>query len=174
MSELLERHKGRVLRIVRARLGQQLRQYMESQDIVQEALLEAFQSIDQLETTDEAALLQWLSTIVENTLRGRADYFGAQKRTSTFEPLEPETFVQSLRSTSSAADESISREREELVDQAVSKLPKELREVFVLRHFMGISFARIAEGIEGSTANQVRMMYRRARAQLVRELDGKL
>jgi RNA polymerase sigma-70 factor (ECF subfamily) len=174
MGELLERHSGRVLRIVRARLGQQLRQYMESQDILQEAMLQALQSIDQLQTTDEATLLQWLSSIVENTLRSRADYHGAQKRTSTFVPLEPGTFVATTKLSESAAQETISREQQELVDQELSKLPKDLREVFVLRHFMGVSFSRIAEGIEGASAEQVRKMYRRARHRLVIALDGKI
>ena len=79
-----------------------------------------------------------------------------------------------MQSSGGAADESISRENQEIDDHALSTLPKELREVFVLRHCMGVSFTRIAEGMPGSTANQVRMMYRRARARLVNVLDGKL
>ncbi|MBL8898100.1 MAG: sigma-70 family RNA polymerase sigma factor [Planctomycetes bacterium] len=173
MSELLARHKGRVLRIVRARLGPQLRQYMESQDIVQEVFLSALQAVPQLEATDEAKLLQWLSSIVENTLRGKSDYHGALKRTSSFEPFDPGTSIP-LRVDASAEDDVISREREELVDHAVNQLPKELRDVFVMRHYMGHSFQRIAESLPGTTANQVRMAYRRARARLVRLLDGKL
>jgi RNA polymerase sigma-70 factor (ECF subfamily) len=173
LSELLARHKGRVLRIVRARLGPQLRQFMESQDIVQEVFLHAFQSIPQLEATDEAKLLEWLGGIVENTLRNRADYHGALKRTSSFEPFDPGTSIP-LRSEAAVEDDLISREREELVDLALNQLPKELREVFVMRHYMGHSFQRIAESLSGATANQVRMTYRRARARLVRLLDGKI
>jgi RNA polymerase sigma-70 factor (ECF subfamily) len=173
MSELLARHKGRVLRIVRARLGPQLREFMESQDIVQEVFLNALQSIPQLEATDEARLLQWLSGIVENTLRNKSDYHGALKRTSSFEPFDPGTSIP-LRVDPSAQDDVISRERQELVDDAVNQLPKELREVFVMRHYMGHSFQRIAESLSGATANQVRMSYRRARARLVRLLEGKL
>jgi RNA polymerase sigma-70 factor (ECF subfamily) len=173
MSELLARHKGRVLRIVRARLGPQLRQFMESQDIVQEVFLQALQSIPQIEATDEAKLLQWLSGIVENTLRVRATYHGAMKRTTSFEPFDPGTSIP-LRAEPGAEDDLITREREELVDHALNQLPKEQREVFVMRHYMGHSFQRIAESMEGATANQVRMTYRRARARLVRLLDGKL
>lgn len=53
---------------------------------------------------------------------------------------------------------------------AVDRLPRQLREVIVLRHVAGLSFPQIAEAV-GSNQNTIAWRHRRAIEQLRRELS---
>ena len=80
MSALLERCAGKLLALIRLRLGPSLRAHLESQDVLQASLMKAFQRIDQFEQSDANSLIAWLARIAENEIRDQADYHGRQRR----------------------------------------------------------------------------------------------
>jgi RNA polymerase sigma-70 factor (subfamily 1) len=70
----------RIRRMVRLRMGPELRAQLESMDLVQDALWTAVQELDDFTYQDEGDFLRWLSSIVENTIRDNIDRIHAGKR----------------------------------------------------------------------------------------------
>ena len=66
LNELYGRYTTRVLAVVRARLGAELRQRVQSLDIVQEAMLDSLKNLEKFDYASEGAFLKWLTAIVEN------------------------------------------------------------------------------------------------------------
>ena len=123
-----------------------------AQDVVQEALLRAWKSLDNLR--DEASAKQWLLTIVR---RENARYF-ERKRLETVD-------IDNL--TASQAALLAVEENRELDDmrQAIYELDDEYREPLVLQVLMGFSTNEIAEQM-GLKQGAVLTRLHRARARL--------
>src|SRR5207244_3146517 len=71
---------GKLLPLIRLRLGPSLRTDVESRDILQSVLLKSFQKMGQFEGAGGGSLMAWLARIAENEIRDRADYQGRQRR----------------------------------------------------------------------------------------------
>jgi hypothetical protein len=56
---------GKLLGLIRLRLGRTLRAQMESRDILQATLLKSFEHLPQFEQSDSASLMAWLARIAE-------------------------------------------------------------------------------------------------------------
>ena len=67
LNELYGRYTTRVLAVVRARLGAELRQRVQSLDIVQEAMLDSLKNLEKFDYASEGAFLKWLTAIVEKS-----------------------------------------------------------------------------------------------------------
>src|SRR5205823_9414840 len=80
LNELYNRYGLRVLAAVRARLGAELRQKVESWDIVQDAMMVSLKHVADFDNSSEGAFMKWLDQIVENRIRDKIDYFHAGKR----------------------------------------------------------------------------------------------
>src|SRR4029077_9796948 len=80
LNELYNRYLMRVLAAVRARLGAELRQKVESWDIVQDAMMASLKNVPTFNHEGEGAFLNWLAKVVENRIRDQMDHFGAGKR----------------------------------------------------------------------------------------------
>ena len=80
LNELYGRYTTRVLAVVRARLGAELRQRVQSLDIVQEAMLDSLKNLEKFDYASEGAFLKWLTAIVENRIRDQRDYHKAARR----------------------------------------------------------------------------------------------
>lgn len=177
LNQLFARYYDRVLRIVRIRMGRRLRSKMDSMDIVQNTFGAAMASIDDFEMREPGSLIQWLSKIAENQLRGAADYIGAHKRDSRLEialagikssmrsgefQYEPEARVISPLEKLSRA------ELRDILDECVEELPEDYREVILLRNFAGCSWDVITEEMGRVTARATAMLHARARVALLK------
>jgi RNA polymerase sigma-70 factor (subfamily 1) len=80
IEALCRRYQQRVLAAVRLRLGTGLRRKVESWDLVQEAMIDAFQRIRAFDFHTEGAFLRYVNQIVENRIRDAADHWEAQRR----------------------------------------------------------------------------------------------
>src|SRR6188508_1792771 len=80
LDRLFDRYYARVRGVVRVRLGERLREFLESGDIVQETFAQALASFDRFEVRDEARLLDWLARLAENRIRDAAKVRATQKR----------------------------------------------------------------------------------------------
>jgi len=183
LEALFARYYDRVLRIVRIRMGRRLRSRMESVDIVQNTFGAAMVSLRDFEMREPGSLIQWLSQIAENQLRGASDYLGAQRRDSRLEVT-----LSNLRSAlksgefqfDPAADitspiESLARaETREALDECVAELPDDYREVILLRNFAGCSWDHITEEMGRVSTRATVMLHARARVALLKIAERRL
>jgi len=176
---LFERYQGRVLKIVRIRLGARLRTSLESTDILQEAAAEALKGLNRFEMRDESSFIRWLATIVEHQITARADYHQASKRSKSREvPLQERVDTKMGESEINLADDAVvtpfsdvmKTEEQDAVQDAIAELPEKYRELIVLRDYTGASWEDVAEAVGAKSPNAARMMHSRAVARLGKTL----
>ncbi|MBI5852909.1 MAG: sigma-70 family RNA polymerase sigma factor [Planctomycetes bacterium] len=163
---------------VAERLGPRLRAKDETQDHVQDALVEFLRDAPRFRVESRAQLRALLSRVVENNLRDKDDWYRARRRAMHREsPLPTETVLQlgvaqPTQTTPSAA--ASSSEWSAWVRLALEFLDPDDRRILVLREWDDRSFVEIGE-MFGMTPNAVRMRWTRAVGRLadrVRELQA--
>lgn len=165
LDEVYGRIAGRLLALIRLRLGPELRGQVESRDILQATLLKSFERIDQFEGSQSASLMAWLARIAENEIRDLVDYHHRQRRDARRNvPLSGagENLAAHVRSISSQLvleDEALRLER------GLESLPEHYRQIIVLRKLEELSWAEIA-GRVGKSEDACRMLLARAMAAL--------
>jgi RNA polymerase sigma-70 factor (ECF subfamily) len=163
LERLLDRYQERVRRIVRLRLGGALRPHVESGDIVQQVLLDAFRSLDRYEARDEAGFLAWLAGIVEHRIRDAADYHASAKRdVARATPLEgsesgPAAALVDGRAT--PPERAAQSEQVERLEECLAVLPEGDREIIVLRDYIGLSWGEVAERTGCPSPDAARMRH---------------
>ena len=161
LNTLFKRYAGRLLGLIRLRMGRSLRSQLESRDILNASLLKAFQQIDRFESSDTKSLMAWLARIAENEIRDQADYHRRQRRDAArVVPLEPglDSLVDQVRSQVSGI---ILTEELEHLEQALEGLDETYREVILLRKFEELSFGEIGQRL-GKSPDACRMLLARA------------
>ncbi len=165
LERLYERVGGKLLALIRIRLGRDLRAHLESGDILQATLLKSFAHLDEFEGDQTASLMGWLARIAEHEIRDRVDYFRRGRRDRACEvPLEEGTAlaVTGARSalTQLALNEEIGR-----LEAALETLDPPYREVIVLRGLQELTFREVSARMARSE-DACRMLYARAMAAL--------
>ncbi len=168
-DDLYRRHHDAMLLAVRARLGTRLRGFMESEDVLQSAALEAFQSLPGFEPRGAGSLGRWLHQIVVNKIRDQADRFQAAKRDAGF--LRGDSALETLAEPQAAAA-CYHDERYEKLERAIALLPDDMRDMLVLRRFDGLSSREAALRVGCSDA-AARQLYSRALARLAVHMGGR-
>ena len=174
VSQLCSVYGERVRRIIRLRLGQQLRPKLDSVDIVQDALVLALGGLKDFTYKNEGDFLRWLSKIAENRLRDILDEFHAGKRDVNKEiPFKKEgrgTEGGSLGAAGPVGNTTPSvivgkKEALDRLEQALDELKPKYKEIIVLKKLEGLSHAEIARRL-GKNTGAVRMQLARAMAAL--------
>jgi len=177
LNEILDRDLPWIRSKVRQRLGAPLRSKAESLDFVQDAMLEMLRYGPRFELANKAHFRCLMARIIENVLRGKHDWFHAQRRQLARErPLGTGTIVcldpqKSMATPSLIVDRN---EREARVRLAVELLDAEDREVLVLRQWQGLSFKEVAEQL-GTNEDAARMRFNRTLpkvARIMRQLES--
>lgn len=132
-----------------------------AEDLVQEAFLGFLRNVDRLRR--DAPVLPYLIRSVRNRFIDRKRSFGARGET-----LGPRHDAPDERPA--PAEQSWERERDALVQQAISSLPPPQAEVIRLRVFGRLDFATIAAEVDAPLAT-VRNRYRRALDTLRQRLE---
>lgn len=167
-DELFRRISSSVRATAQLMLGPQLRGYLDSDDVVQEALAAALVGLSEFRYRDEAGLVQWLATITGNRVRALANWHHAAKRDRRAEIVLPSD--QGLPSTRTPPSQQVARrERDVLVREAVATLKADHRDVLVLITYLGASWESASERLGRSVA-ATRMLHRRATMELGRTL----
>ena len=161
LGQLCSVYGERVRRIVRFRMGPELRSQLESMDLVQEALVEAVKDIGDFTYCSEGDFLNWLSSIVENTIRDYVDRIHAAKRdvrrqvslnkiSARTDRPQPDVGLPAVTTTPSV----VLSLREELdrLEQAMDRLKPQYREVIMLAKIEGLSCKEIAGRLNKSPA----------------------
>jgi RNA polymerase sigma-70 factor (ECF subfamily) len=125
---------------------------VEAQDAAQEALIKAARGLKGYD--GRAAFRTWLYRITVNTCRD-ALRRRARRREAALDDV-------SLHASTDLLQAEVARERQQAVWQAVQSLDMPLREVVILRYYVGLSCVEIGE-ITGSPVNTVYWRLHRAR-----------
>ena len=140
-----------------------------AQDLVQEAMLQAYLSLEDLKNED--SFRSWLYGIVLNVCKS---YLRQEKRRSRFHEVLDDDQPESLWSSSSAAvdpqEAAIERELHRLVLSAIEELPAAYQEAARLHYYESLTLHEIA-AITGASAGAVKVRLHRARNHLRKKLQ---
>jgi len=162
METLLRRYGGPLLTFIRRMVGDHHR----AEELFQDVFLRVWTKRRQFRTGQP--FRPWLYTIARNCCR--ADYRRMRKRQAA--ALQGEAAA-SAAPGPSPADALLMSESAGLVAAAVAQLPERQREVVVLRVWIGLSYAEIAQAVCRTEAT-VRSHMHHALAGLRKLLDAKL
>jgi RNA polymerase sigma factor (sigma-70 family) len=178
LGALMERYYPRVLGIVRARLGDELRRNTESIDVAQEAFGQAVRAFERFELRDEESFVKWMAQLVENRVRDLAKYQGRAKRDAG-----REVHLESLLAAASAsrafdpadsgatpAEQVAKVEEQALAMAALAALPEDQREVLRLRA-AGVEWTQVAEKLKLGSVGAARGLHARAALALMRACE---
>jgi RNA polymerase sigma-70 factor (ECF subfamily) len=169
LDRLYQRVGGRLLAVIRIRMGRDLRSRMESRDILQSTLVKSFERWEQFAGGDGATLMAWLSRIAENEIRDQADFQHRQRRNIAASiPLDDAHELAATRMRSAFSQVAIGEEAARL-EAALDTLDADHREVIVLRKLEELSFKEIGVRI-GRTEDACRMLLARAMVALTLKL----
>ena len=170
LDQLCRVYSERVRRIVRLRMGQELRSKLESMDLVQDVLVCALGGLKDFTYKDEGDFLRWLSTIAENRLRDNLEKLHADKRDirkkvrlDNRSPSTGNAFVKIPAPIDATTPSVIMSRREELdkLEKAIDELKPEYREVIILKRIEGLSYKEIGERL-GRSPDAIGMLLSRA------------
>jgi RNA polymerase sigma-70 factor (ECF subfamily) len=170
----------RVRRIVRLRMGGELRSKLESMDIVQDSLMSALRDMKNFTYSNEGDFLRWLSRIAENQIRGNLDQLHAAKRDMRKEvPLEQRSTHthnsgrHALYPVSQTTPSLIFSRREDLdkLEHAMDLLKPAHRQVIILARIEGLAHKDIAARMDKSP-DAVGMLLSRALLALTKAFEG--
>ena len=141
----------------------------DAEDIVQEACLRAFRSLDHL---DKGSPRAWLLAIVRNTA---FTWLQKNRRTDTV-PIEDGTEMSPMNLGVDARldpeAELIAKANAAELEAAIQALPMEFRETLVLRDIQGLEYREIAR-VVGVPVGTVMSRLSRARRQLIATIGAK-
>ena len=144
----------------------------QAEDVTQEVFLKVYNAAEQLDPSRDPA--PWLATITWNACREhwRSRGHKQERQTATINGDDGmrEKLVNGKRSPERRV---MNGERKALVEQALRRLPEEMRAVVLLHDFEGLSHAEVAE-TTGESHAAVRKRYSRALSRLHDELKDQL
>ena len=147
LEQLCKAYGERIRRIIRLRMGNELRSKLESMDLVQDAFIAALRGLENFTYQNEGDFLRWLSKIAENRLRDNLKKLHANKRDIRKEmslnnrQSSQDSFVKMTGPVDSTTPSVIMSRREDLdkLEKAMDKLKPEYKEVILLTKIEGLS-----------------------------------
>jgi RNA polymerase sigma-70 factor, ECF subfamily len=145
-GELVDRYQKKMLNIAYRMTGD----YDDACDVVQEAFLAAFRAIKKFK--GDAQFSTWLYRIVVNHTKNRLKQVQSLKHheQATINDFAEEgrTFCPACATDKYPDEQMVQQEREAQVQQCISKLDNEYREVLVLRDIQGFSYEEIRDVLQ--------------------------
>ncbi len=164
LSDLVAHVLPQITRLVRSRMGQELRSVEETGDLVQESLVQVLRDGPRFRIADDQQFSHLLARIVENTIRMRLRHFRRERRDRNRQERLPTVLDLDASATrpSMAAEKA---EEEAWLQLAVELLDPDYREIIVLRNWHELSFEQIGQRF-GVTGEAARTRFQRALASL--------
>lgn len=159
--ELYGRYRDELLLLIRLNMGTRLRAALQSEDVLQSVVLEAFQAMPRFEDRGQGSLRAYLNLLLVQKVRGHARALSARKRNGTTRLSE--TQADALPAAATLPDYVDARYGK--IERALQVLPADMREVIVLRRLDGVSNTAAAERLQRSE-EATRKLYARAMARL--------
>ncbi len=164
IERLFARHLRPLQRFARGRLPGWARDLADTDDLVQDALLQTFKRLDAFESRHPGALQAYLRQAVLNRLR---DELRRQARA----PTRVDAADIDHESGGSRLQEAVGLETMAAYEQALSRLKLEEREAVIGRLEMGFSYEELALALEKPTPDAARKAAQRALVRLAEEMQ---
>jgi len=164
LDELMTRHLPRLRRWASGRLPQWARDVADTQDLVQETLLQTFKRIDKFEARGDGALQAYLRQGVLNRIRDEYRRAGRRPAPEALDSQAPD-------SAPSPLEEAIGRQALDRYEKALQQLRAEDREAIIARIEMGFTNEELATLLGKPSANAARMAVERALVRLITEMQ---
>ena len=163
LEQLFARHLKPLQRWARGRLPKWARDLADTDDLVQDTLVQTFKRIEDFEPRRVGALQAYLRQAVLNRIRNELRRKGRQPHATDLDGLEVE-------SVESPLEQAIGQEAVERYEGALQRLKAEEREAIIARVEMGYSFEELAEALGKPTPDAARKTAHRALVRLAEEM----
>ena len=174
LGQLLELYRHYLSLLARIEIGRNLQAKLDASDLVQDTLLEAHRNFARFRGSSETQFVCWLRQIMAASLANLLRrYLGTQGRDVRLERELAVHLDQSSRlldrglvaPISSPSQQASRREQVVLLADALELLPEDYRDVIVLRHLEGLSFAEVSRRM-GRSLDSVEKLWVRGLARL--------
>lgn len=163
-NELFARYLPALRRWARGQLPAWTRDLRDTDDIVQDTLVQTLRRLDEFEPRHEGALQAYLRQAVVNRVRDEV-------RRVSRRPVPGELPEDYEDPSVSPLDQAIGRQASDKYEAALQRLRPEDRELVVARVEMGNSYRQIADAHGKPSADAARMAVARALIRLAEEMD---
>jgi len=164
INHLFARHLKPLQRWASGRLPKWARDLADTDDLVQDALLQTFKRIDDFEPRRVGALQAYLRQAVLNRLRDELRRKARRPNGASLNSLED------VRAQS-PLEEVIGRQAVEDYEEALRRLRPEEREAIIARVEIGYTYEELAEALGKPSAEAARKAARRALLRLAEEMN---
>lgn len=182
VGQLLSIYTQYLKSLANHQLDRRVRQRVSPSDLVQDTLLEAHRDFANFRGTTTAELVSWLRRIlIHNLIRASEHHLHTEKRDA-----RREISLQRLAATLGSVDSPLEgvlkspvgspsadlRGQEQVteLEKALNTLPKDQRQVVMMRHLEGLAFNEISERL-GRSSGACRMLWLRAMDDLREKLQ---
>ncbi len=163
LEQLFARHRKPLERWASGRLPKWARDISDTEDLVQETLLQTFRRMEDFTPQGVGALQAYLRQAVLNRIRDELRRKGRQPAAADLDDIQ-------VDSADSPLEQAIGREAVERYEQALARLKAEEREAIIARVEMGYTYEELAEALGKPTPDAARKAARRALVRLAEEL----
>lgn len=164
---LMRRYGPRLRRWAAGRLPGHARHIDDTEDIVQDVLVQAMHNVGKFEQRQEGAFHSYLRTAVLNRIRNRVRHAGVKSRAQ--QPV-----IDTYHPPRSPLEELIGTEALERYERALNELREADRELVVASVELDCSYEELAELTERPSPNAARMALKRALVRLAQAMDEPL
>ena len=164
LERLFARHLRPLQRWASGRLPAWARQLTDTDDLVQDALVQTFKRIEEFEPRGVGALQAYLRQAVLNRVRDELRRKGRQPGLASLDDVE-------IESNHSPLEQAIGREGIERYERALAQLQPDQRELIIARMEMGYTYEELADMLGKPTADAARKAAQRALVKLLEEMQ---
>lgn len=164
LERLFDRHRAPLRRWARGRLPRWARNVADTDDLVQEALVQTFKRIAHFEARGAGSLQAYLRQALLNRLRDELRRRRLDTGRVDLDERGPDLSLSPL-------EQAIDSEARDRYERGLARLKIEDREAIVARVEMGYTYEELAVSLGKPSADAARKAARRALVRLVREMD---
>lgn len=169
LHELVQRDLPWLRARVRQRLGDGLRQHGNTEDFLQDAVIDILNYTPRFVAQDGDTFRRLVTQIVENCLRGQTEFYSRMRRDrARQQPLDSDSVLAiagAAQNGTTPSQHAARNEEEAWLRLALDLVDPADRDVIVLREWKGESFAAIGAAL-GVPENTARMRFARALGRL--------
>ena len=163
LDQLYRRYLPHLTRWARGRLPRWARDLVNTEDVVQETMMQSLRHVEHIEYRSEGAFQRYLRTALKNRIRNE---IRKAHRTPLAKTLGDETARQPT-----PLEALIGREAVEVFETAFAQLNPKDQEAITARLEMGLKYQQVAEALELASPDAARMAVKRAIQRLVQRMS---